>query len=50
MCGGGPRQNLKEASDLLSYSSNQLAKLVYSQGKQPQGFQEHSKGKLGVVG
>lgn len=47
MCGGGPRQSLEEASDLLSYSSNQL---VYPQGKQPQGFQELSKGKLGVVG
>lgn len=50
VCGGGPRLGQKEASDLLSYSSNQLAKLVYPQGKQPQGFQDLSKGKLRVVG
>ena len=50
VCGVGPRLGQKEASDLLSDSSNQLAKLVYSQGKQPQGSQDLSKGKLRVVG
>lgn len=49
MCGGGPRQSQKEASDLLSYSSKQLAKRSTRRENSP-GSQELSEGTVRVEG